>query len=282
MSKDQYIQELNLLFQRHRLKLEVTYSDLLFLDGVVTDACTEGRPISTLLTSMFTPPIHGGEFYHYTRGDVANKILDSGILRLTTVRKRVTEHEISDFLRKFECDYPLGIEPGSNAPRYETSLASKIFYTSFTDVSLSEADEKYFWTQFAAPTGARLKFRLSLKSGCLRRMAYGDQIESCVKLHRDIIDLTHRSLGKVFMWADIGVACALYLPSPYNIEKETRLITRLECGLQLGTEGGYEFLEAIIGDNIAIALRIELLEVQTDQSGENQWGANVIRRTTTS
>lgn len=277
-ARDQYIHELNQLFERHGLDLEVTVSDLTFLSEVVMDALKDKRHISSSLTKAISPPIHHGEFYHYTCGDAADKIFDSGVLRLTTVRKRIADGEIRSFLYRFGFDYPLKTATGESNPRFHESIASQVFYASFTDTSLTPSEEKYFWHNFAKKDGARLKFALSLKSGCLRRVVYGNGVDRWANMFKEISDLTKRSLGKVFFWVDAATVCALLLPEQFGVEKETRLITRRGCGLSIGTEGNYEYLKANIGENAAIGLKMELKEIQTNRSVPNHRDVNLIPR----
>ena len=116
-------------------------------EGIITDH----------LTRAISPPILNGEFYHYTRFSAADEILNTKILRLTSLTKRVAENEIVQFLKDFNLVYPLSNDLDTSKPRYLTSIANNIFYTSFTDTSLSKKEEEYFWNCFAGMDGVRLK-----------------------------------------------------------------------------------------------------------------------------
>lgn len=262
MTNAQYIAELNSLLAAKAVDLELTTDDFHFLSSVVTDANTAGRRLSTALTRALSPPIHSGEFYHYTSSP--NAILASNTLRLTSVKKRIAESELQPFLVKFGFDYPQELIPGSTTPRYHESIGSQIFYTSLTDTTLSPSEEQYFWETFAGKDGARMRFKINLKSGCLRRMVYGSELDSVANIYRAISDLTQQSLGKVFIWDDAATVCALCLPASYNIEREVRLVARPGSGLPRGLHHGFEFLEARIGFNPELSLSIELLEIQSD------------------
>lgn len=277
MTYTEYIVQLNSLLAAKGFDLVLTTDDFHFLSEVVTDANTFERRLSTALTRALSPPIHSGEFYHYT--SAPNEILASGTLRLTSITKRIGESEIQPFLKRFGFDYPQELIPGSTTPRYQESIASQIFYTSFTETTLLPTEEEYFWKTFAGLDGARLRFRICLRSGCLRRMVYGSELDTIADVFRCISELTAKSLGKVFFWEDAATVCALCLPTSYNIEKEVRLLTRPGSGLPRGMHRGFEFLEAKIGCNPQLLLDIELLEIQTDRPSIGHPSATLIPRT---
>lgn len=279
ISREEYIAALNDLFARYGMGITVTANDFLFLDEVVTDDINGDRQLTVALTSAISPAIHSGEFYHYTKRETATAILNSQRLRMTSVEKRIEEDEIEGFLWKFGFTHPLTLDFDTKEPRYKTSLAREIFYTSFTDTSLRPDEEQYFWDTFAGADGARLKFKIELKSGCLRRMVYGDDIEKWAQFFREVTEITQKMLGKIFFWGDSATVCALHLPDSYDVEKETRLITRRSCGLCLGNDAGSEYLELKFGSNDPIKVDLQLLEIQTDQPVENTSGAIVSPRT---
>ena len=286
MSYTNYIQAINDLLLRYNLDLDppVTEDDLGFRNPasaklpVVTDDLTEKRRITARLTRAISPPIPKGEFYHYTSFSAAEEILNTKILRLTSLMKRVAENEIVQFLEDFNLVYPLSNDPETGKPRYSTSIANNIFYTSFTDTSLSEKEEEYFWNCFAGMNGVRLKFRIELYSGCLRRMVYGSDITKWASFFRELNELTERELSKPFFYGDSAIVCALLLPKAYRAEKETRLITYRCCGLPLEKDGGIEFLKLSFGHNEAIGVNLQLVEIQTNQQITNSCGATVVPR----
>lgn len=271
MSHDRYIQKLNDLFARHDFGINVTAKDFLFLDKVVTDKQSENCSVSSQLSSFISPPIYNGEFFHYTGRDATDAILDSRTLRLTSVAKRINEEEIEGFLREFGFTYPLSTDPITSKTKYRESIAREIFYTSFTDTTLNQDEEQYFWDHFAGKDGARLKFRINLQSGCLRRMVYGEDIKRWTGFFSELTKLTQTELGKVFFWSDSATVCALHLPHCYCNERETRLITRRGCGLHLGNDGDIEYLELKFGLNEAIKVHLDLIEIQTNQPVPNDF-----------
>ena len=66
MSYTKYIQAINDLLVQYNLDLSVTEEDIAFGPSIVTDEFTEGI-ITDHLTRAISPPIHNGEFYHYTK-----------------------------------------------------------------------------------------------------------------------------------------------------------------------------------------------------------------------
>ena len=247
------------------------------MPSIVTDEFREGI-ITDYLTREISPRIHNGEFYHYTRFSAADEILNTKILRLTSLTKRVAENEIVQFLKDLELYYPLSNDPTTGKPRYQTSIANNIFYASFTDTSLSEEEEEYFWDCFAGEDGVRLKFRIESHGPNLRRMRYGDDITKYASFYRKLNELTKREFSKPFYYGDSAVVCALLLPSEYHAEKETRLITIRNCELPFEKDGGIEFLKLSFGHNEAIKINLQLVEIQTNQKITNNCGATVVPR----
>lgn len=234
------------------------------MEEVVIDTFNGGR-ISTHLTNQIYPPIHQGEFFHYTSISATQSILNSRKVRLNSIQNRIDEDEIREFLEKFDYDYPLGIDEASRKPRYIQSIANDFFYISMTDNKLTDKEDKYFWKKFAGMNGSRLKFRIKIQSGCMRRMIYGKDIDKWADFYREVKALTLKKLKKQFFWEGAATVCALYLPFGYHHEKETRLVIKRSWGLQEMNDGNMNFVELQFGYNQSTAITLELIEIQTDQ-----------------
>lgn len=264
----EYVDALNqLVQQRYQLPVHAAVDDIRVFAEFVTDAFSDDRPISKALTSAIAAPIHRGEFYHYTRAAAADSILRSQTLRLTSIQKRIGEEEISPFLLQFGYSYPLSLDENTGTARYLDSVANDIFYASFTDTNVTAERERQLWNVFAGSDGARLKFRLAVDSGCLRRMVYGRDINRWAQMFNDITQLTQTKLGRIFFWDDAATICALYLPEDYDAERETRLIIRRSWGLPVRSTGGFDYIEVAFGQNAQVALELWLLEVQSNNTG---------------
>lgn len=278
MGHTQYTEELNRMFERRAVALRVSQADFTFASEYVTDIHRERR-ISGFLTEQFSPPIHEGEFYHYTSAVGLEKIITSNLLRLTSLQKRASEDEIKLFLRRFGYNYPLQTDPETKAPRYLTSIAPRIFYLSLTEsTAITAAKDGTLWNNFAGNDGARLKFRMKPQSGNLRRMMYGGQVDALADLFRELTEITQRVLGKPFFWADAGIVCALQLPFSYETEAEIRLIARRDMELPYGRDGDVEYLEVKLGHIPQIGLEVVLTEIQTNRFMLPPSGVSVIRR----
>jgi hypothetical protein len=258
----QYITDLNAILRNSGYGFKVSAGDFQFLGKVVVESSR--YVFSRQITKPVWPPVSQGEFYHYTRKDAAESILQSQVLRLYSLRKRIAEGEISTFLERFHFAYPLEVDPITGEPRFATTIADRRFYLSLTDVDLTEEEERYFWEHFAGRDGARLRFRFTAKLGCLRAMAYGNKLEILAETLNKIDALTARSLNRKFHWDDSGIVCALHLPKDYDHEKETRLIASSTCGLPIVADATGSYLEMKFGYNPLHALNIELVEVQSD------------------
>jgi len=278
MNPAHYAEDLNRLFERREIDLRVAPSDFLFAPEYVTDAHRDRR-LSGFLTGKFSAPIHEGEFYHYTSAVGLEKIIESNVLRLTSLQKRATEDEVKIFLRRFGYSYPLQTDPETNAPRYLTSIAPRIFYLSLTEsAAITATKDGTLWNSFAGNDGARLKLRMKLQSGNLRRMMYGDQVDELADVFREVTEITQRVLGKPFFWADAGIVCALQLPFSYETEEEIRLIARRDTELPSGRDGGTEYLEVKLGYTPQMGLEVDLVEIQTNRLINPPAGVSVIRR----
>jgi hypothetical protein len=278
MTREEYTRGLNQILMNHGISLDVRVDDLSFTPQVVTDARRDDAKISTALARHLSPPIHSGEFYHYT--SVADLITVSNVLRLTSVKKRITEEEIAPFLNAFGFDYPLELDPTTTLPRYTESIASRLFYTSFTPIDITPDEEKYFWRTFAGPKGARLRVRITAGSGCVRRIVYGDAITKVVDLYKAIADYTRVLLDKVFYWDNSAIISGLCLPLKLGHEQEVRLITTPESGFPRGSEKGIDYLELRLGTENPMNVRLDLVEIQTDNSAINLYPKITIPRTT--
>lgn len=259
----QYLKRLNALFDEYEFGVTANSDDFSFLKDVVTDDINGGR-ISTQLSRKIWPPLHQGEFYHYTTKAAAENILSSCSLRLTSLKKRIGEDEIREFLGKFNYHYPLEIDPETSRPRYVESLTQGYYYISFTDTEASLETEEYFWSTFAGHDGARFKFRLQVETGFLRKLVYGSDIDRWAEFFRRMSDLTRTELQKEFFWADAGVVCALYLPAEYLHERESRLVIHSSWGLDEKTDGASFYVELQFGLNEKVLVTLDLMEVQSD------------------
>jgi hypothetical protein len=279
MIPPQVVQDLNSLLKSYDSQYSYEELDPIFdLQGILTDANSPSRAISRLLTGLLSAPIHSGIFYHYTRGQAAKTICTSQILRLTSISKRISEGEIEDFLKRFGFNFPLQIDPQSGKPNYYTSLARRIFYTSFTDIDIPKETDGRLWDDFSREDGARLKFRINLRSGHLRQISYGSDSDRALVAFKQVHSIIAKHGYKAFAWDDAGIACALHLPSKFQSEKETRLIAYENCGLMLGHDSSFDYLEMPFGENRSIPLNIELLEIQTNRSDLNSFGFPIIPR----
>ena len=272
----QYIEELNRLLWEAGFNFEVAEHDFFYLDQVVTERTAR---FSRRFTSIILPPIREGEFYHYTRNAAAESILKSMTVRLYSVKKRISEHEIRHFLESFGYPYPLEIDPATGIPRYASSLAERRFYLSLTSVDLTAREEKYFWDTFAGVDGTRFRFRIKMGSGHLRSMAYGERLKNAADLLRRINDLTDRLLKKKFHWDDSSYVCALHLPKKYAKEKEVRLIVGTDWGLPTESDGKHSYLTLRFGDNPLPPISVELLEVESYRPLPAVPGVTMILRT---
>ncbi len=259
-----YIKKLNKILCKYNFGKTVTAEDFMFLSEIVTDD-PKGQTFSSHFTSKIWQRIGGGEFYHYAPKHAALGILSSKALRLTSIQKRITEDEIKSFLEKFKYTYPLEIDTLTNKPKYQSSIAEEIYYTSLTKTDLTYEQESYFWNTFARCDGARFKFRLSTKIGCFRNIAYGDTVDHWASLLEEVCNMTKDKLKKEFIWGDAGTACALHLPAKYGIESETRFIIRPSWGLPIiKGDGPYPYQQLFFGDNPKIETSLHLMEVQSD------------------
>jgi hypothetical protein len=269
---------LNAILDSYGSPTRVENTDLGPIGNLVTDAFYGNPAISRLLTSLVSEPIRDGCFYHYTSGPAAKSICASKVLRLTSITKRLNEGEIREFLEGFDYKFPLQNDPSSGVPNFHSSIAPRLFYVSFTETNASKDAERYFWDTFARKDGARLKFHLHLDSGVLRRISYGETLNRACQLFQQIKELISSFGYEGFFWNEAGMICAIYLPVEFQRENEIRLIASKASGLAGGSDAGFEYLELPFGFNTRLALKMELIEVQTNRSDLGAFGVPLIPR----
>lgn len=230
--------------------------------GIVIEKSRDSELSRKLVQKICHPPLHDGEFYHYTKLNNAKKILEEKQLRLTSLEKRIDQGEIKPFLTKFGYEYP------QEKNRYKRTL-SKLYYTSFTSCDVPKRSEEHLWDNFALKDGARFKFHIKVSTGNFRRIKYGSDIDSDGRFFKGIRNLSASELGYDFFWDDASIACATHLGENLRIEHESRLLysTKWEkFGMKIENGGDYSYVNLKFGENKELELCIKLLEVQSNSN----------------
>lgn len=263
----QYVQKLNLLLDKHDFGVSVSINDFSFIDasptGLVTDATKEGR-FSRQLISKIARPINTGTFYHYTSLSSASSILKNKNLRLYSIRKRIHEGELIEFLQQFDYEYPLQND-SNGEPRYKKSLTEGVFYISLCNSKSNARTDQHLWDEFAKGDGARFKLEIECQHGCLREITYDNDARKWANFFREVCELTKTELGRVFYMEDSAVFCAYFLPNTWRKESETRLLFNKSWRLAVKNDGQWDYSELLFGDNSHIGTKVKLLEVQSNQ-----------------
>jgi hypothetical protein len=67
MKIEKFIASVNQLLKKSGLEISISKDDIRVSESFITDAIS-GSKLSSNLSSEISPPIHSGEYYHYTSG----------------------------------------------------------------------------------------------------------------------------------------------------------------------------------------------------------------------
>mgnify|MGYP000894222449 FL=1 len=101
----------------------------------------------------------------------------------------------------------------------------QLFYASFTEASLSQEDEEYFWRNFAASDGVRLTIDITATNPNFRKIVYEPKPGTPIPLLTDLVSTIRQQHGREFVLQGISRLCAFYLcGQTYSREKEYRAL----------------------------------------------------------
>lgn len=174
LEQQQLVDDINGILARHGVAEAITRQDLTITEKSVSDVAKPTSKLSDAITDKLWPSITSARVYHYTSSDAAEKILNSGVFRLTNIEKRLNDGEVVTFCNAHKLDGYLEVQQKSGLPYYR-ELIGQLFYASFTTTNLAQDEEEYFWRNFAANDGARLTFEIEANNPNFRKIVYAPE-----------------------------------------------------------------------------------------------------------
>jgi len=239
--------EINQCLRNHTLDYSPTFDfkDFQTTDNVITNLLTSSK-LSDLILNNYFPQNPINEYHHFTDIGAFKNIIKEKELWLFSVKKRFKECEFKTFYEAHNMDgYKL--RQNSAGIPLENELVENVFYTSFTDDKLSSKSEAYMWEYFAKKTGVRLVFETSNLKTHLRQVYYPTSTtKKDIPLLTDLINIAQKR-NKYLIPKEIATIGFFYLPHPFNIERESRLLVKRDCGkyfnMEFGMKDGFEYLK---------------------------------------
>jgi hypothetical protein len=221
------VKDINEILSECKIDEKISLQDIIVADKTVSDFSMPNAKLSDAITNSLWPSVASADVYHYTSRDAAESILNSGSFHLNNIANRYHDGEIKTFCETHGLQGYLAPDE-KGYPTYKSLIMPNTFYASFTNSSLSEDQEEYFWRNFAANDGVRLKFSIEALNPNFRKMRYeqtkGEPIPVLYKLTKRIRD----KYGREFILRGISRLCSFYLSGDdYEKENEYRLLHRV-------------------------------------------------------
>ena len=258
MTLNAIVADINAILSKHGVSEAMQLRDITVADKTVSDMAKPCPRLSDAITGHLWPSVSSATVYHYTSREAAENILSTGIFRLTNIEKRLNDGEIVTFCQTHGLRGYL--EPDAiGAPTYRALLLPQLFYASFTEASLSQEAEEYFWRNFAASDGVRLTIEITAKNPNFRKIVYEPKPGAPIPLLTDLVSTIRQRHGREFVLQGISRLCAFYLSGQtYSREREYRALFKawpdvgpqpvgtgptsyVEVPLNQMTDFGYEF-----------------------------------------
>lgn len=253
--------DINDVLSRHKIREAISLNDITFTSNLVFFK----ERLSLLIADSLWPSMTSAAVYHFTKTDVAEKILISGKLRLTNIAKRISEDEIVTFCKSHGLDGYLD-EYANGVPVYKTDLVQGLFYASFTDTNLSEDEQKYFWNEFGNGDGVRLKIQVTARNPNFRKIHYEKNEGKPIALLGELNKCIQAGCGRRYLLQGVSRLCAFYLPGKkYKRENEYRALFKVfndVVGPDIKSENGISFIEVPLNeDHQKTGYKFEVVEV---------------------
>jgi hypothetical protein len=255
------VTDINNVLSNHKIRETISLDDITITSNLVHLK----KNLSELIVNSLWASIPSATVYHFTKTEVAEKILNSGMLRLTNIAKRISEDEIVTFCKSHGLDGYLD-EDANGVPVYKSDLAPGLFYASFTDTNLSEEEQKYFWNEFGSGNGVRLKIQVTARNPDFRKIHYEKNEGKPIALLDDLNKCIQKSCARSYSLQGVSRLCAFYLPGKkYKREKEYRALFKVfddVSGPDVKSENGITFIEAPLNeDQQKTGYKFEVIEV---------------------
>jgi hypothetical protein len=179
------VKDINQILDTNGVQERITLSDITITEKTVSDLVNQNSRLSDAITNYLWPSISSASVYHYTSKEAAESILGTGVFRLNNIANRYNDGEIVTFCKTHELNGYLEKDE-NNYPKYKHLIMPNTFYASFTAVQLTNDQEEYFWRNFAACDGVRLKIEIMASNPNFRKLHYEQAKGKPIKLLSDL------------------------------------------------------------------------------------------------
>lgn len=239
------VADINTILAGNGIKDQISLSDITVTDKIVSDLVKSNAKLSDAITNFLWPSITDATVHHYTSKSAAESILNTGIFRLSNIAARYSDGEIVTFCQTHDLKGYLE-EDAAGQPTYRHLIMPNTFYASFTDTLLSTSQEEYFWRNFSACDGVRLKIEVAASEPNFRKIRYEQHKGKPIKVLEELMSCIREKHNREFILKGISRLCSFYLSGQdYGIENEYRLIHRVWDGLgpQPKNDGANSYIE---------------------------------------
>ena len=256
------VEDINTTLARNGIDETISMSDVTVTDKTVSDLVKSGAKLSGLITDSLWPSVSSATVYHYTSQSAAESILGSGIFRLANIAKRFNEGEVSTFCKTHNLTGYLELDANGD-PKYRHLLMPNTFYASFTDASLTETQEQYFWSTFASNDGVRLKFEIEASNPNFRKLYYEAKSGRPIPVIDQLTKTIRSKYNREFILKGISRLCSFYLSgNDYGKENEYRVLHRTwDVGPQPIGTGVDSYFEVPLDKMTECGYRLSVVEV---------------------
>ncbi|PAU89808.1 hypothetical protein CK507_02765 [Pseudomonas sp. WN033] len=264
------IADINAVLAKHGIEKEICLSDVTITEKTVSDFVKPEAELSDAITNHLWPSIEIASVYHFTSRDAAESIMNSGTFRLTNIAKRFSEGEIETFCKTHNLNGYLK-EDENGDPKYKHLIMPNTFYASFTGVSLTKDQEEWFWGNFAACDGVRLKFNITASNPNFRKLRYEQSEGTPIPLLYELSGCIREKYGREFILKGISRLCSFYLcGKDYGIENEYRALYRVWEGFgpQPKNSGELSYIELPLNEMSECGYKLEITEVHSVEQPE--------------
>lgn len=259
--------DINKVLAGNGVREQITLSDITITDKTISDLVKPNAKLSDAIINHLWPSIGTATVYHYTSRTAAENILGSGTFRLCNIAGRYNEGEIVTFCETHNLQGYLEKDENGD-PKYKHLIMPNTFYASFTDVALTEKQEKYFWSTFAACDGVRLKIEITASNPNFRKLQYEQTEGEPIKLLSDLANCVREKYNREFILKGISRLCSFYLSgNDYGIENEYRALYRVWEGFgpQPINSGSNSYIELPLDAMSECGYQLKIVEVHANE-----------------
>ncbi|EPD40532.1 hypothetical protein EZI45_29390 [Delftia tsuruhatensis] len=257
------IKDINHILNNNGVTEEIELSDVIITDKTVSDFAKQNARLSDAIINFFWPSIDHKTVYHYTSRSAAESILSEGIFRLNNIANRYNDGEIVTFCKAHDLKGYLEKDKNGD-PKYRHLIMPNTFYASFTDVSITKEREEYFWRNFSAVDGVRLKIEITALNPDFRKIHYEQVKGKPIKLLADLTKCIREKYNREFNLKGISRLCSFYLSGKdYGIENEYRALHRVWDGFgpQPKNDGAHYYIELPLNEMTECGYKLNIVEV---------------------